>query len=143
MTDSEELPPEEVRRRAAATANRHAGAEWAQAEIGGLSDWELIGSLRATHGISYPMEMDRRLKDAIEELTAETVSSRRSSEKIGTKLADSIAHLTVEIVTFRESSDAAAQKLTTLTNWLIGFTAALVLLTVGVLILTAVLAPNA
>lgn len=73
---------------------------------------------RAWHGISrfpgpgYQMEMDRRLKAAIIELTG-------------------------EIVTFRQSSDLAAGKLARLTNVLIALTAMVVILTVALILRAA------
>lgn len=83
-----------------------------------LSDEDLIAVTPANTSLSRPlpqMEMDRRLKNAVEALTG-------------------------ELVTFRESSDAAAGKLERLTRWLIGFTIVLVILTLAVVLLTAVLA---
>jgi hypothetical protein len=50
----------------------------------GLADDELIAQAPARTGLSQPrheMEMHRRLKDAIQELTTETKLSRRSSDR--------------------------------------------------------------
>jgi hypothetical protein len=80
-----------------------------------LSDEELVGRAPGSPGPHYEMEMNSQLKAATENLTAEPV-------------------------TFRESSDMAAPKLWRLTNVLIGFTAALVALTAGLVILTIILA---
>jgi hypothetical protein len=56
------------------------------------------------------------------------------------RLKDAVVALTAETIKARESSDAAARKLERLTRWLIGFTATLVILILAVVILTAVLA---
>jgi hypothetical protein len=54
--------------------------------LAGLSDAELIASTPAIPSQDHQMEMNRRLKVAIAELTAETVAARRSSERAGTRL---------------------------------------------------------
>jgi hypothetical protein len=85
-------------------------------DLSQLSDDEVMG--RAAHygqAPLYAVVMQRRLKDATEPLTA-------------------------EITAFRTSSDAAARKVERLTNWLIWFTAALVILTLALVALTAVVA---
>jgi hypothetical protein len=74
-------------------------------QVSRLSDEELIGQAPGFPGPHHEMEMNRRLKVAIERLTG-------------------------ELVTFRKSADAAASKLSRLTNVLIGFTAVLVVLTI-------------
>lgn len=64
-----------------------------------LSDDELISQAQARTSLSYPyheMEMQRRLKDSIQELTAETRLSRRSSDRWSLI----IAVLTAAIVAF-------------------------------------------
>jgi hypothetical protein len=77
-------------------------------------DADLIARAPGFPGPAYEMEMQRRLKVAIIELTSELVS-------------------------FRTSSDAAASRLERLTRWLVRFTIALTVLTVAVVALTAVL----
>jgi hypothetical protein len=79
--------------------------ETARYHLEGKTDQQLIGMTPEGPQYRAPMEMNRRLKAATEKLTT-------------------------EIVTFRESSDAAARKLSLLTNVLIVFTAALVVLTI-------------
>lgn len=80
-----------------------------------LSDKELTGRAPGFPGPHHEMEMNRRLKVAIQRLTG-------------------------ELVKFRESSDAASRKLSRLTNVLIGFIAALVILTLGLVVLTIAIA---
>jgi len=55
------------------------------------------------------------------------------------RLKAAITELTSELVNFRMSSDEAASRIERLTRWLVGFTIALTVLTVAVVILTAVL----
>ncbi len=86
-------------------------------ELSKLSDEELIGRAPGFPGPHHEMEMNRRLKAAIEKLTT-------------------------ELVTFRKSSDVAARKLSRLTNVLISFTATLVALTVALVFLTIIIARN-
>jgi hypothetical protein len=76
---------------------------------------ELTGRAPGFPGPHHEMELNRRLKTAIEKLTT-------------------------ELVTFRRSSDVAARKLSRLTNVLIDFTAALVALTVALVVLTIIVA---
>lgn len=90
-----------------------------QSEREQLSDRALIIQMPPEGSPKHEMEMQRRLKDAVEALTGELVTFRQSSEAAA------------------EKADAAAGKLTTLTGWLIGFTIELVILTVVVVILTA------
>lgn len=87
-------------------------------QLSQLRDEELIGRAPGFPGPHYEMEMSRRLKTAIE-------------------------NLTTELVTFRESSDKAARKLSRLTNILIAFTAVLVALTVALVVLTIMVAAKA
>jgi hypothetical protein len=75
--------------------------EQAQSDRERLSDQKLI---MTAGDPGNAMELQRRLKVAVETLTT-------------------------ELVAFRASSDAASRKLVRLTNWLIGFTVGLVLLT--------------
>jgi hypothetical protein len=49
--------------------------------------------------------MDRGLKDAVENLTAETITFRESFEARDARLNVSITSLTMKIATFRKSSD--------------------------------------
>jgi hypothetical protein len=84
-------------------------------QISQLSDDELIGRAPGSPGPHHELEMNRRLKGAIEKLTT-------------------------ELITFRQSSDLAARKLWRLTNVLIGFTVALVALTVALVVLTIMIA---
>jgi hypothetical protein len=79
-----------------------------------VPDTDLIARAPGFPGPAYEMEMQRRLKVAITELTSELVS-------------------------FRMASDAAASRLERLTRWLVRFTVALTVLTVAVVVLTAVL----
>jgi hypothetical protein len=54
--------------------------------LAGLSDEELIAAAEARTSLSHPyreMEMQRRLKAAIEDLTAESARARRSAFWIG------------------------------------------------------------
>jgi hypothetical protein len=79
-----------------------------------VSDADLIATAPGIPGPQHEMEMQRRLKEAIGELTG-------------------------ELVKFRTASDEAASRMERLTSWLVGFTIALTILTVVVVILTAVL----
>ncbi len=97
---------------------------WHEQQIGTVRerqqvpDADLIARAPGFPGPAYEMEMQRRLKVAITELTRELVS-------------------------FRTSSDVAASGLERLTRqrgrWLVRFTIALTVLTVAVVVLTAVL----
>ncbi len=93
---------------------------WHEQQIGTVRerqqvpDADLIARAPGFPGPAYEMEMQRRLKVAITELTRELVS-------------------------FRTSSDVAASRLERLTRWLVRFTIALTVLTVAVVVLTAVL----
>jgi len=89
-------------------------AEYGRA-IEHVPDEQLVGIAALPNSPRHEIEMQRRLKVAVEALTAELVS-------------------------FRTSSDEAAGKLERLTKWLIGFTIVLVVLTLAVAGLTAVLA---
>jgi hypothetical protein len=79
-----------------------------------ISDADLIASAPGIPGRGHEMEMQRRLKASIGELTE-------------------------ELVKFRTASDEAASGMERLTRWLVAFTIALTILTVIVVILTAVL----
>ncbi|HLM88264.1 MAG TPA: hypothetical protein VK284_04415 [Streptosporangiaceae bacterium] len=100
--------------------HEHERGAWNTQQIGTvherqqLPDADLIAHAPGFPGPAYEMEMQRRLKAAITELTS-------------------------ELVNFRMSSDEAASRIERLTRWLVGFTIALTVLTVAVVILTAVL----
>jgi hypothetical protein len=104
-----------------------------QQEYEPMTDWEVMADINVPlpHVIS-PIEMNRRLKVAITDLTGELTSFRRSSEGL-------IRDLTRELKDFRESSDNLAGKVVVGTRWLVRFTAALVILTIVLVILTIVL----
>ena len=53
---------------------------------GRLSDEELIARAPGFPGPGYQMEMERRLKDAITDLTRETVAARKSSDRAANRL---------------------------------------------------------
>lgn len=59
-----------------------------------LSDAELIATAPGIPNESHQMEMNRRLKAAITDLTAETIASRKSSERAARR----IVWLTVVVV---------------------------------------------
>jgi hypothetical protein len=106
----------------------------------------LVGGLAAVEPDprdAYARELNRRLTEAISKLTAETVTSRESSERRTAELNASLTGLTAKIVTFQGSTEASAARLERLTRWLIGFTVTLVLLTLAVVALSAVIAANA
>ena len=109
-------------------------------EIARVPDEQLVGISALPDSPRHEIEMQRRLKDSVQALTAETINSRKSAEQLTGQLDHSIGTLTAELVSFRASSDAAAGKLERLTKWLIGFTVVLVVLTLAVVVLTAVLA---
>lgn len=106
-----------------------------------LPDEVLISIAALPDSPRQEIEMQRRLKDSVEALTAETIASRESAERLTGELNTKIGDLTGELITFRTSSDEAARKLARLTTWLIVFTIVLVILTVAV-VLTAVLVPK-
>ena len=111
-------------------------------DIKKFPDELLVGIAALPNSPRHEIEMQRRLKDSVEALTAETIKSRESAERLTSQLDTSIGTLTAELVTFRTSSDAAAGKLERLTRWLIGFTIVLVVLTLAVVALTGLLAAN-
>ena len=74
-------------------------------EAGELSDADLIATMPGLLDETHPMEMQRRLKVAVERLTA-------------------------EVITSRESADGLARRVVWLTAILVVLTAALVALTV-------------
>lgn len=53
---------------------------------GQLSDEELIARAPGFPGPGYQMEMERRLKDAITDLTTQTVAARRSADRAASRL---------------------------------------------------------
>jgi hypothetical protein len=55
-------------------------------QLASLSDAELIATDHSIPSVTHQMEMSRRLKFAITELTRETVAARKSSERIGVLL---------------------------------------------------------
>jgi hypothetical protein len=71
----------------------HKDAQWRQAvkaqnldsvtQLASLSDAELISTDPSIPGATHQMELSRRLKVAIRELTGETVAARKSSERVG------------------------------------------------------------
>ncbi len=68
-------------------------------QLAEISDDELILRTPANTSLSRPrpqMEMQRRLKDAVERLAVETIRSRESSEQLTGQLDASIARLTTE-----------------------------------------------
>jgi hypothetical protein len=116
---------QEQRNRATLEKERHDQTADTFRKLQQLPDIELIAlavrqSVTAPHldNPGFEMEMNRRLKDAIEKLTGEIVTFRESA------------------IASAEKADVTAGKLTTLTRWLIGFTAVLVILTVVIVILT-------
>jgi hypothetical protein len=102
-----------------------------------------VGAVEVDPRDAYAREMNRRLTEAISKLTVETVTSRESSERRTAELNASVAGLTERIVTFQGSTEASAARLERLTRWLIGFTVALVVLTLAVVALSVVIAANA
>jgi hypothetical protein len=52
-------------------------------QLASLSDDELIATDHSIPSVTHQMEMNRRLKAAITELTRETVAARKSSELVG------------------------------------------------------------
>jgi hypothetical protein len=72
---------------------RQKDAQWRQAveaqhldsvnQLASPSDAELIATDRSIPSVTHQMEMSRRLKVAITELTKETVAARKSSELVG------------------------------------------------------------
>jgi hypothetical protein len=52
-------------------------------QLASLSDAELIATDHSIPSVTHQMEMSRRLKVAITELTKETVTARKSSERVG------------------------------------------------------------
>jgi hypothetical protein len=73
--------------------HRQKGRRWQQAvqaqhldsvnQLASLSDAELIATDPSIPSVTHQMEMSRRLKVAITELTRETVAARKSSERVG------------------------------------------------------------
>lgn len=54
--------------------------------LANISDAELIATAPGIPNVSHQMEMDRRLKVATAELTAETIAARESSERVGRRV---------------------------------------------------------
>lgn len=77
----------------------------------------------------FEMELNRRLKDAVEKLTAETIASRESSAQLIRQLDASISGLTAETAKAARASDRAARRLVLLTVVLVVLTGVLVYLT--------------
>jgi hypothetical protein len=50
-------------------------------QLANLSDAELIATSPTIQNLTHQMEMDRRLKVAIVELTSETIAARKSSDR--------------------------------------------------------------
>lgn len=97
--------------------DRKAWQEWHRGVVQDrqqVPDADLISSAPGFPGPQHEMEMQRRLKAAVVELTG-------------------------ELVKFREASDDAASRMERLTRWLVGFTIVLIILTIVVVALTAVL----
>ena len=55
-------------------------------QLASLSDAELIATDNSIPSVTHQMEMSRRLKVALTQLTRETVAARKSSERIGVLL---------------------------------------------------------
>lgn len=96
------------------TAERFADRTFVTRNLQEVDDFDLIATAEGENIPLHEMEMQRRLKGAIADLTTETISAR-------------------------DSADAAADRLIRLTRWLIAFTIALVVLTVAVAILSGFL----
>jgi hypothetical protein len=89
-----------------------------------LPDDELITRIGPQNSFTPPhgeMELQRRLKDAIETLTGELVAFREASDRAADK------------------SERADERLERLTRWLIGLTVVLIALTGAIVALTIVL----
>jgi len=56
-------------------------------QLANLSDAELIATSPSIQNVTHQMEMDRRLKVAIVDLTTETIAARQSSDKAARRLA--------------------------------------------------------
>jgi hypothetical protein len=54
--------------------------------LASLSDAELIATSPSIQNVTHQMEMDRRLKVAIVDLTTETIAARKSSDKTAARL---------------------------------------------------------
>jgi hypothetical protein len=67
-----------------------------QADRERMRDQQLIIGATGEVQAQHQMEMQRRLKDAVETLTSETLTSRESSERVGGQL-DSSAELLHEL----------------------------------------------
>jgi hypothetical protein len=107
-----------------------------QADREAMNDQALVIAAVGEAEVQHQMEMMRRPKDAVENLTAEIVTSRESSERLTGQLDASIGSLNREIVIFRMSSDQAARKLAWLTWVIIGLTVVVAGLTAALFYLT-------
>lgn len=108
--------PDEQTRLEAQRAQLSRSVERLRDEYGDLTDEELIAQLVPTPDhVTAPMELQRRHIVAIRELDS------------------SIGRL-------EQTTNSAGAQVATLTQWLIGFTVLLVILTIGVAVLTAVVA---
>jgi hypothetical protein len=97
--------------------DRKAWQEWHRGVVQDrqqIPDADLIASAPGIPGPQHEMEMQRRLKAAVIELTG-------------------------ELIKFQGTSRETASRLERLTRWLVGFTAVLAVLTVAVVVLTALL----
>lgn len=102
-----------------------------------MSDEDLIASAPGFPGPHHEMEMQRRLRNSVERLTAELVTSRaaaaedaRHQAEISAQLKASIEALAAEVVTSRKSADRLALRVVRASWVLVALTVALVALTV-------------
>jgi hypothetical protein len=100
-----------------------------------MSDRELIARIPVAGGPQNEMELQRRLKVAVELLTAELVTFRESAEAAAARSDAAAARSDAAA----DRADAAAGRLERLTRWLIAFTIGLFVLTAIVAVLTGVL----
>jgi len=130
-----EIPDEswpERRRRQQNEARERQAAQSVESarQLGALTDAELMATAPGFPGPRHEMEMQRRLKDAVEMLTDEIVTSRESSERQSGQLDDSLSRLAAEVITSRESSDRLAKRVVFATYVLVALTLVLVALTI-------------
>jgi hypothetical protein len=119
---------QQEKQKRAEQARRAQNLETAQ-RLAKMSDADLIASAPGFPGPHHEMEMNRRLKDAVEKLTGEITAFRESSERLTGLLDASVASLTAETIAARESSERAGRRVW-LNVLLVAMTAALVALTV-------------
>jgi hypothetical protein len=55
-------------------------------QLANVSDAELIATSPSIQNVTHQMEMDRRLKVAIVDLTTETIAARKSSDRAAARL---------------------------------------------------------